>query len=261
MGPIQAVPLPIWQEVLVGIEMIYLRLSPVYWGCGIPKGDGSAVVVIPAFLGTDFYYTEFRAWLRRIGYEPYNSSMGRNAECPNLLIRHYLRETVEKAYKHTRRKVHLIGHSLGGTLARAMAAQMPGRIASVISMASPFRGVSVHASVRRAAEVVRGRILERHGGRVMPDCYTTACTCEFLNSLATNVPKSVPQTAIYTKTDGIVDWRVCTTDDPSVDVEVSATHIGLVFNPIVYQVIAQRLAGTHVAGREVRCGTRNRRSG
>src|SRR5689334_25365172 len=82
----QAVPLPIWQELLVGVEMVYLRISPVYWGFGIPRGDGAAVVVIPGFLGTDLYLTEFRAWLSRIGYTPYFSGIGVNAECPNLLI-------------------------------------------------------------------------------------------------------------------------------------------------------------------------------
>src|SRR5579885_58983 len=113
----KAVRLPIWQELLVGVEMLYLRISPVYWGLSIPRGDGSAVVVIPGFLGTDFYLGELRGWLRRIGYKPYFSCIGLNAECPNLLIRHRLIETIEKAYAQTGRKVHLVGHSLGGTLA------------------------------------------------------------------------------------------------------------------------------------------------
>src|ERR1022692_4624690 len=104
-NPDAAVPLPILHELLVGVEMVYLRLSPVYWGFGIPRGDGAAVVVIPAFLLTDFYLTE----------------IGRNTECPNLLIQHKLTATIEKAYKETGRKVHLVGHSLGGVIARAAA--------------------------------------------------------------------------------------------------------------------------------------------
>ena len=78
---------------------------------------------------------------------------------------------------------------------------------------------------------------------MLPDCYTGACTCSFLESLTEKLPKSVGQTAIYTKTDGIVDWHVCRTGNPDFDFEVSATHIGLVFNPIVYEVVARRLAG------------------
>jgi hypothetical protein len=239
----QAVPLPIWQEMLVGIEMVYLRLSPVYWGFGIPAGDGSAVVVIPAFLMTDLYLTEFRSWINRIGYKAYYSGIGMNAECPNLLIQHKLTQTIEKAYKETGRKIHLVGHSLGGVIARAAAHQMPDRIASVITLGSPFRGVSVHQSILRAAQLVRGQILERHGDAVLPACYTAGCTCNFLESLVVKLPKSVGETAVYTKSDGIVDWRVCRTGNPGVDFEVSATHIGLAFNPIVFDVVAHRLAG------------------
>jgi triacylglycerol lipase len=239
----EAVPLPIWQELLVGVEMVYLRVSPVYWGFGIPKGDGSAVVVIPGFMGTDFYLTELRAWLQRIGYRSYSSEIGLNAECPNLLIKERLGETIRKAQKATRRKVHLVGHSLGGVLARAVASQMPDKVASVITLGAPFRGVSVHPSILRAAELVRGQILNRHGKGVLPDCYTGACTCRFLESLTARLPKAIDQTAVYTRTDGIVDWQVCMTGDARNDFEVSATHIGLVFNPIVYHLIAHRLAG------------------
>ncbi len=244
----EAVPLPIWQELLVGVEMVYLRVSPVYWGFGVPRGDGAGVVVIPGFLGTDLYLTEFRAWLNRIGYRSFFSGIGLNAECPNLLIEQRLRETIQNAVKATGRKVHLIGHSLGGVLARAAASQMPDRIASVISMGSPFRGVAAHPSILRAAELVRDQILERHGQDVLPSCYTGACTCAFLESLTERLPKSIAQTAIYTKTDGIVDWRVCLTGRKDVDFEVSATHIGLVFNPIVYTVVAHRLAGSWPEG-------------
>ena len=234
--------LPIWQELLVGVEMTYLRISPVYWGYGVPQGDGSAVVVIPGFLTTDFYLGEFRAWLRRIGYSPYFSNIGVNAECPNLLMRMRLTDTIQKAHRATRRKVHLVGHSLGGVLARAAAAEMPERVASVTTLGSPFRGLSVHPSVARTLAAVREQILEQHGDRVLPSCYTAACTCNFLQSLMSRIPMKVLQTAIYTKTDGVVDWQVCMTGDSAIDVEVSATHIGMVFNPLVYSVVAQRLA-------------------
>jgi triacylglycerol lipase len=239
----EQVPLPIWQELLVGVEMAFLRISPVYWGLGIPRGDGSAVVVVPGFLGTDFYLGEFRSWLRRIGYETYDSGIGMNAECPNLLIRQSLEQTIQHAWESTGRKIHLIGHSLGGTIARSTASQKPDRIASVITLGAPIQGVVAHASILHTAELVRQQILERHGKKVLPDCYTGACTCSFVESLRGKFPKSVRQTAIYTKSDGILDWRSCQTGDESVDFEVSATHIGLVFSPLVYSVVARRLAG------------------
>jgi pimeloyl-ACP methyl ester carboxylesterase len=225
------------------VELVFLRISPVYWGHGIPRGDGSAVVVVPGFLGTDFYLGEFRGWLRRIGYQPYDSGIGFNAECPNLLIRQRLNETIQKAYESTGKKIHLIGHSLGGAIACSAASQKPDRIASVITLGAPLRGVYGHASILHTAELVRKQILNRHGKGVLPDCYTGACTCNFIESLKVKLPKSVRQTAIYTKTDGILDWRSCTTGDAAVDCEVSATHIGMAFSPLVYSVVGQRLAG------------------
>jgi hypothetical protein len=76
----------------------------------------------------------------------------------------------------------------------------------------------------------------------MPECYTPRCTCDFVNSLRTDLPRSIPQTAIYTQDDGIVDWRYCRTGDCECDFEVPGTHIGLAFNPSAYSVIAERLA-------------------
>jgi hypothetical protein len=239
----EAMPLPIWQELLVGVEMAYLRISPVYWGLGIPRGDGSPVVVVPGFLATDFYLTEFRSWLRRIGYRPYDSNIGVNAECPNLLIKYRLMASIEKAYQAEKRKIHLIGHSLGGVLARAVATQHPDMVASVTTLGAPFRGLTLHPSVLQITKIVRQQIRERHGDNVLPACYTSACTCRFLESLTDSIPRSVRQTAIYTKTDGIVDWRVCRTGKPTYDYEVSGTHIGMVFNPIVFNIVAHRLAG------------------
>jgi len=241
----EAAPLPIWQELLAGVEMAYLRLSPVYWGLGIPRGNGAPVIVVPAFLGTDFYLTEFRSWLRRIGYKTYDSRIGINADCPNLLIQRRLNETIRKALDETGRKIHLIGHSLGGVIARSIAGARPKDIASVTTLASPIRGTVMNRTVVHAAEAVRLSILNEHGDGVLPHCYTGRCTCNFINSLHRQVPPSLLQTAIYTRHDGIVDWRYCRTGKRESDFEVAGTHIGMAFNATAYSIIAERLALTH----------------
>ena len=233
---------PIWNEALFGAELLLLHASPVYYGLGVPRGDGSAVIVIPGFLGTDLYVTHLHAWLQRIGYRSYLSGIGMNAECPNLLIRYRLVETVKKAVAATGRKVHLIGHSLGGIIARSVAAQRPHDIASVITLAAPFRGTVLHQSVLHASRVVRKHILSEHGPRVMPDCYTPRCTCDFVSSLRCQMPRRVAETSVYTREDGIVDWRYCKSGCATNDFEVTGTHVGLVFNPSVYTIIAERLA-------------------
>ncbi len=239
----RSVPLPIWQELLVTVELSYLQFSPIWWGYGVPRGDGSAVVVVPGFMGTDHYFDQLRNWLERIGYRPYRSDIGLNAECPNLLIRYHMYQTVQRAWEETGRKVHLIGHSLGGMIARATACQMPERIESVITLGTPIRGIRAHSSVLRLAARIRERILLRHGAGVLPDCYTGRCTCDFLKSLLCNFPESVRQTSVYSLYDGIVDWKVCRTGDPEVDIQVSSTHLGMAFSPLVYSLIGRRLAG------------------
>lgn len=233
---------PFWTEALIGAEILLLHATPVYYGLGVPHGDGSAVVIIPGFLGTDLYLTELHAWLQRLGYRPYFSGIGVNAECPNLLIQRHLNQTVEKALQETGRKIHLIGHSLGGVIARSVAGQRPKDVASVITLAAPIRGSVPNRTVLHAAEAVRLKILQEHGKGVLPDCYTGRCTCNFLDSLRRKVPPSMLETAIYTRHDGIVDWRYCMTMDPEVDVEVPGTHIGMAFNPAAYTVVAERLA-------------------
>jgi triacylglycerol lipase len=234
--------LPIWQEALFGIEILLLHAHPIYYGFGVPRGDGSAVVIIPGFLGSDVYLVEMYAWLQRLGYRPYFSGIGLNADCPNLLIRYRLKATIDKARRETGGKIHLLGHSLGGLLARATAAERPGQVASVITLGSPFRGAVVHPTVKRAIEAVRQGILLRHGNNVLPSCYTGLCSCSFLSSLRRDLPNGVAETAIYSRTDGIVDWRYCVTGNREWDFEVTGTHIGLAFNPAAYRLIAVRLA-------------------
>ena len=232
----------IWKEALFGADILLLHASPVFYGLGVPHGDGSAVVVIPGFLGTDLYLTHLKTWLSRIGYLPYMSGIGLNAECPNLLIERHLNETLDQARRDTGRKVHLVGHSLGGIMARSVAVRRPQDVASVIMLAAPFRGTVAHSSILRAAETVRRQIHREHGAGVLPQCYTARCTCDFVNHLKREIPPGVRETAIFTRDDGIVDWRYCRTGDRERDYEVPGTHIGLAFNASVYRIIAERLA-------------------
>ena len=234
-------PVPIWREALAGVDWLALRTSPVFYGCGVPRGDGAPVVVVPGFLASDWYLLEMYFWLGRIGYRPYLSRIGKNAECLDVLLDR-LRATIGTAIASTGRRAHLVGHSLGGMLARAAAVRWPEQIASVITLGSPFRGIRSHPLVMQASGAVRARIRMRPHNRNRPDCYTGSCDCEAVRALRTPLPDPMPQSAIYTKTDGIVDWRVCVSDDPATDVEVAGTHIGLAWNPAVYRTIARHLA-------------------
>jgi pimeloyl-ACP methyl ester carboxylesterase len=182
-----------------------------------------------------------RYWLERIGYHAFYSGIRFNADCPNLLIQQQLNETIDSAREKTGRKVHLIGHSLGGIMAHAVAGQRSKDIASVVTLGAPLKGMVAHSTILHAAEKIRLRIIREHGTGVMPNCYTARCTCDFANSVRRCLPRPVLQTAIFTQDDGLLDWRYCKTNEAAADFAVSGTHIGLVFNPSVYKIIADRL--------------------
>jgi triacylglycerol lipase len=243
----QPASVPLWLESLAGLEWLALRLSPVYWGCGVPRGDGSAVVVVPGFLGSDWYLQELHGWLDRIGYRPYLSRIGRNAECLDLLVTRLL-ATVRKAHGDTGRKVHLIGHSLGGMLSRSAASLRPDLVASVMTLGSPIRGIRSHPFILQISDRVghRVRLQNRVGGdgrKDEPHCFTGYCGCEAVSAFRLCLPDSIPDIAVYTKTDGVVDWRFCINEDSAKNFEVAGTHTGLAFNPQVYRFIGRQLAG------------------
>jgi len=232
--------LPIWFESLVGIDWTLLHLSPVWFGFGVPKGDGSPVVVVPGFLGQDIYLGELYLWLSRIGYKPYFSNIGWNADCLHTLSEKLI-ETIHRAHKETGKKVHLIGHSLGGVLSRAAAVQNADIVESVITLASPFRGVRSHPNVVKMAKKIRARIFAKTDKSEFPNCYTGYCHCKTVSALQTDLPQKVRRTAIYTKSDGIVDWQNCRSVFEENNFEVTGTHIGLVYNFQAYKLIAERL--------------------
>lgn len=241
----ESVLLPIWKEVFTGIDWVRLHSSLVYYGVGVPKGNGSAVITVPGFLGSDAYLTEMNLWINRIGYKSYRSRIGRNAECPDILMDRLI-ATIEKAADETGGAVHLIGHSLGGILSRAAATLVPEYIASVTSLGSPFRGIRSHPSVLRTSKVVKKRLEARRHERpadkpLHESCFTGACNCAFAESIRSGLPNGIHETAIYTKTDGVVDWKVCISGNIDTDIEVSGTHCGLAWNPEVYRSVAQRL--------------------
>jgi hypothetical protein len=65
---------------------------------------------------------------------------------------------------------------------------------------------------------------------------------EFVDRMSEPLP--VPTTAIYSRTDGVAAWRTCVdrTAPQTENVRVRGSHIGLLHNPLVLHVVADRLA-------------------
>jgi hypothetical protein len=136
-------------------------------------------------------------------------------------------------------------------LARATAHRAPAIVKQVITMGSPFRSVRAHPLILSAANFVRANIVRerRHRREVTSTCFTPECTCGFVSTLKQDADTSnhhsgsFERAAIYSKCDGVVDWRSCIEDEQELNREVTATHIGMAFNPDVYRTVANLLAG------------------
>jgi len=222
--PAEGTNLPLWHEALAGLDWLSLRLSPVFYGAGVPRGDGSPVVIIPGCFASDPSLVELHSWLSRIGYRPYYSGIGLNIRCPDISVATLL-DTIDRAFEETGVEVTLIGHSLGGLLARGAALRRPEKVARVVTLGSPVNGLSAHPLVLALANLFHGE-----------------CDGACLPVLQNSLPQNIEETNVYTKGDGVVDWRTCYRDDAE-GIEVTGTHVGLIFNPEVYRAIA-RILGT-----------------
>src|SRR4030042_350663 len=169
--------IPLGRELLCPWERFPSLFSLTTWGFGVPRGDGSAVVLVPGFMGTDFYLTPMYWWLWAIGYTPVMSGIGLNAKGLKSLC-DQLTETVREAFKKSGRRVTLIGHSLGGTIALLVALANPDMVEQVILLASPIRprngAIQVNPITVGIAKVVRTL---RSGKGLYPDCLTPSCHC------------------------------------------------------------------------------------
>jgi triacylglycerol lipase len=233
----------LWREAKWPLEWLALRLSRVYRGCGVPRGSGEPVLIVPGFLGGDLMMLDLYWWLLRIGYRPYLSHITWNTDCPDHTARHLAIRT-RSLHKKTGEKVRLIGHSLGGMLAKCVAQEAPEVVDRVITLGSPFREmVRAHPAVVGLWDQLklgRGLLVGRNLG---PSCGTGHCMCTFVQCMLDPKPTDVPQFAIYSKKDGVAAWESCIGDDPSCNFEVDSTHIGMAFSAPTYRVIAERLNG------------------
>jgi triacylglycerol lipase len=118
-------------------ELGLLLTDPVYWGWGVPRGDGRPVLVLPGLFAGDGYLQPLRDWLSRAGYSPVKSGIERNPGWSNELINE-LGELAHAEYRRSRQRVTIIGHSMGGLQGRSVAGRLPQVVRHVIALGSPL---------------------------------------------------------------------------------------------------------------------------
>jgi len=125
------------EAVLPGVEFGMLVTDPVFWGMNVPRGDGHPVLLIPGLLANDDYLQPLSNWLRRAGYSPIWSGLPLVRGFSQAAIGR-VTERVEQEHRSTGSRVSIIGHSMGGALARSAALRHPNAVRHVITLGSPM---------------------------------------------------------------------------------------------------------------------------
>lgn len=194
----------------------------------LEPGDGHPVLLLPGFLASDFSTRPLRRFLRDLGYWAHRWNLGRNLGVRDDLEDRMSQRLAEIHQRHGRR-VSLVGWSLGGVYARALANRHPEQVRSVISLGSPFAADTKGNNSWRLYEWITGTRLDEIPAERLDDTRRTP---------------PVPTTSIFSRSDGITAWRCAVQPEgPAAEsVEVPGSHLGLGFNPLVLYVIADRLA-------------------
>ena len=205
-----------------------LLLSPLLLQA--PRGDGHPVLALPGFLASDLSMAPMRRYLSQLGYDAHAWNMGRNFGGV-YSKRKALRTLLERIHEQAGRKVSIVGWSLGGVYARDLALQAPDLVRSVITLGSPFANDIRATNATKLYELLSGE-----GVNDIPG---------LREAIGGDLP--VPTTSIYSRTDGIVNWRTSLVRPSATaeNIEVHlASHIGLGVNPAALWAVADRLAQT-----------------
>src|SRR5918995_4887451 len=250
---------PLWREARIGLEAAALLRDPLFRGDGVVDGRGRPVLLIPGFLAGDGSLSMMAGWLKRAGYRPSRAGILANVNCAGALLPR-LEGRLERLVCEQGQRAAIVGQSRGGTLAKVLAYRRPDLVTGVVALGSPqVDPLAVHPLVRLQVEAV-GRLGSLGApGLFKRSCIDGDCCSSFWEDLTRPLPPDVPLVSVYSKSDGVVDWRSCLDPHATELVEIRASHCGMAVSRAAWRAVADalaRLAGagarTPAAGAQVR---------
>ncbi len=190
------------------------------------------VLLVPGFMAGDATLKAMAMFLRHQGFRTYRSQIHVNVGCTREAADR-LERRIETIAIRRDRKVTIVGHSLGGMLARGLASRRPDLIEGIVSMGSPVLAPgAIHRVLAWDAEMLARLTRAGFRGMMSSDCFGGECARLSFEESKLPIDPELAFTAIYSKRDGIVDWRACL--DPAAEhVEVRTSHVGMAVDPVV----------------------------
>jgi pimeloyl-ACP methyl ester carboxylesterase len=139
-------------------------------------------------------------------------------------------------------RVAIVGQSRGGNFAKVLAVRHPDLVSGIVTLGSPqLDPFDIHPFVR--AQVYAVGTLGTIGvpGLFKHSCKWGNCCGAFWEDLQKPLRKDVGYLSVYSKSDGVVNWRSCL--DPAAEqLEIDASHIGMAIAPRAWRAVAGALA-------------------
>ena len=232
---------PLWREARIGLEAAALVRDPIFRGDGVADGRGRPVLLIPGFLAGDGSLSMMAGWLKRTGYRPSRAGIVANVNCAGVLLPR-LEERLEGLVKLQGKRAAVVGQSRGGTLAKVLARRRPDLVSGVVALGAPqAEPLAVHPLVRLQVEAVSRLGSLGAPGLFKRSCLTGDCCSSFWEDLAAPLANGVPLVSVYSKSDGVVDWRSCLDPHATELVEIGASHCGMAVSRAAWRAVAEAL--------------------
>jgi hypothetical protein len=127
-------------------------------------------------------------------------------------------------------------------MGRGLAARRPDLVGGLVTLGSPMLAPgAAHELLLAQIALLRG--LQRLGlaNLMGEDCTSGSCALRMWEESRKPLVDGLPFTAVYSKRDGIADWRACI--DPAGQArEVRTSHIGMALDPDVIDIVLEALA-------------------
>ena len=237
---------PLWREIRPAVEL-GVAASPWH-----ENSSGPPVLLIPGFMAGDASLRILAGGLVRHGYRPVMSGIERNVDCSGATVER-LADRLEATAMQYGGPVALVGHSRGGLLARVLASRRPDLVGALVTLGAPHTNqLAVHPVV--LGQIVALGLLGTLGvrGMLRLGCGGGSCCAGFNEALATPPPDGLPFLSLYTREDGVVDWRACL-DPRGRHRAVATTHCGMATSASVLEHIVMTLATTPAEGSQSPC--------
>lgn len=229
----------------LAVESCFLKLEEQRILDQAPEGDGHPVIFLPGFFGGDHTTRLLRCCVQKRGYKTYGWECGINLGLRERVLRDFP-VLVERVRQETGKNPTLVGHSLGGVIAREFSREFPDKVRQVITVGTPFGAAMNFQTIPKTLKAIFTMVAPMNADLLQDQEM----------ALRGLTPPPVPTTSIFSKTDGIVEWTASLNPRAprAENIEVNASHIGLIAHSQTLKIVLDRLGQSEDRWRPYRRG-------